>query len=418
MQNRKLHIQRSIKGALERALADTRIVAIHGARQTGKSTLARELAEARSARYLTLDTASVRESARANPADFVLQMPEGLLVIDEIQRVPELILAIKESVDRSNRPGQFLITGSSDLSKLSEIQESLAGRLERIELMPFSQHELRGSKSTFLLDAFRADYRPWLNTATLFRTEYLDLAICGGYPEARLRKSKQRRDLWFDNYIKLLLEQESSNSKYSSNPDQTKRLFSYFASISGKEAVLDNISKDMGIKRYGVEQIASNLSRLFLLELVPAWSTNLTSRAIKHQKAFLKDSGLAARLLNANSSTATDMESTIAGTIFETFIFNELLRMAGALEDQLSFYHYRDSRKREVDIIVENGDNRVVLIEVKASSTVKSSDFNALTYLTDKHPDKIVRGIVVYTGTEVLPFGERLVALPAQLLWV
>jgi predicted AAA+ superfamily ATPase len=411
------HITRRAKFALERALADTRVVAIQGARQTGKSTLAKELASERNARYLTLDAASARESARTNPSDFVRQAPEGMLVIDEIQRVPELLLEVKEAVDGSNRPGQFLITGSSDLSRLDEVQESLAGRMERVELMPFSQQELQGSASAFLPDAFSDDYRPSGGAATLSRSDYLELAVCGGYPEARSRSSKQRRDAWFDNYVRLLFEQESAGSKYNSSPEQKKRLLGYLASISGKEAVVENIGSDLGIKRYGVEQIVSTLTRLFLVELVPAWSTNLTSRATKHPKVFLKDSGLAARLLHASSATTKDLGSPIAGALFETFVFNELLRMAGASGVPATFYHYRDARKREVDVVIEDERGQALLIEAKASSTVTASDFKALNYLLEKHPDRIVRGVVVYTGKDVLPFGERLLALPAQLLW-
>jgi predicted AAA+ superfamily ATPase len=415
--NQTSHIARKLKLSLKQALGDTRVVAIQGARQTGKSTLARELAAEHNARYLTLDTASVRESARANPADFVRQMPEGMLVIDEIQRVPQLILEIKEVVDISGRPGKFLITGSSDLSTLSEIQESLAGRLERHELMPFSQQELRGTSFSFFDHIFNADFQPHVGAAALTRADYLELAMQGGYPEALLRVTRQRRDAWFDNYLKLLFEQEPTNSKYGSTSEQLNRFLSYLASISGKEAIIDNIGRDMALKRYGVEQLIAFFQRLFLIVAVSAWSTNLTTKAIRHQKLFFKDSGLTARLLRANSSTATSLTSPIAGPVFETFVFNELLRMGSTASRQLGFYHYRDTRQREIDIVVENEDGMVLLIEVKASSTVTASDFNSINYLLEKHPDRIARGIVVYTGGDVLPFGERLLALPAKCLW-
>ena len=412
------HINRSAKGVLECAIHDTRIIAIQGARQTGKSTLAKELASADNDRYLTLDTASVRESAKANPADFVRQSPDGMLVIDEIQRVPELVLELKELVDASSRPGQFLITGSSDLAALTGVQESLAGRMERIELMPFSQQELRETNPSFFPDIFDPEYAPKTAHDVLTRKDYLELAMAGGYPEALLRSDKQRRDVWFDNYIRLLFEQEAnSNSQINADPLFQEKFFSYLATIGGKELVVDSISNDMNIKRYGVEQLLARLQRLFLIKVMPAWSTNLTNRAIKQAKVFLKDSGIAARLLRASPSTSSDLTSPIAGAIFETFVVNELLRMANDGRAHYDFYHYRDMRKREVDIVIENEYGKVLLIEVKASSTVAASDFSAINYLLSKHPDRVARGLVIYTGSVPLPFGEKLLALPASCIW-
>jgi predicted AAA+ superfamily ATPase len=396
---------------------DTRVVAIQGARQTGKSTLAREFVLSTSDKYLTLDNTATRESAQANPADFVRQAPEGMLVIDEIQRVPELILEIKELVDNNPRPGQFLITGSSDLSALAGAQESLAGRMEKIELMPFSQQEIQGFTASFLNDVFTSGYRPRAVIEAPSRQDYLEAALSGGYPEALKRSSKRRRDVWFDNYTRLLFEQVAAEKRGGCSPRQMGLLLDYLASISGKELVIDSIGRDMAVKRFSVEQMLSTLHQLFLIELVPAWSTNLTKRAVKHPKVFLKDPGLAARSLRTNSSTATDLSSPVAGLLFEVFVFNELLRMASAMDMRPNFYHYRDTRKREVDIVIENDFGEVLLVEVKASSTVTSSDFSAIRYLLDKHPAKVVRGLVVYTGSDALPFGDRLLALPAHCLW-
>ena len=417
MENREKHIDRSVKSVLQQAMKDTRVVAIQGARQTGKSTLAKELAFGPKDRYLTLDTTAVRESARTNPADFIRQAPEGTLIIDEIQRVPDLILEIKELVDTAQRPGQFLITGSSDLSDLAGVEESLAGRMERVELMPFSQDELKGAPSSFLEKAFTTGFKPEVKGDVLSRQEYLELALSGGYPEVQKRSNRQRRNVWFDNYVKLLLEQATNESKSSISTQIYMQLLNYLASIGGKEVVIENICNDTNNKRFAVEYMLAELQKLFLITLLPAWSTNLTNRAIKHPKIFLKDSGLASRLMHADSSTTTDLTSSLAGQIFETFIFNELLRMASAQMNSYIFYHYRDSRKREVDLVIENENGKIVLIEIKASSTVTASDFKAINYLQEKHSDKVILGFVVYTGSTFLPFGKRQVALPACCLW-
>lgn len=409
-------INRKIKPIVAYALGDTRVVAIQGARQTGKSTLAMEFVHSGADQYLTLDAASIRESARANPADFVRQAPDGLLVIDEIQRVPELILEIKNVVDSTTRPGQFLITGSSDLSALYGVQESLAGRMERIELMPFSQQEISSGRASFVHEIFEEEYQSKPMATSLIRQDYLERALAGGYPEAVKRSSKLRRDTWFDNYLKLLFEQRATEDRRTDS-QLYLRFISYLASISGREVVIDNISSDMQLKRYGVEQIISELQKLFLIEVIPAWSTNLTKRAIKHPKVFLKDAGVTARLLRVDATVTTDITSPVAGLLFESFIFNELMRTFKATEGSFEFFHYRDTRKREVDLVIEDDKGRILLIEVRASSTVRAADFHVIDYLMKKHPEKIVRGLVVYTGSTTLPFGEKQLALPAHYLW-
>jgi predicted AAA+ superfamily ATPase len=401
------------------ALADTRIVAIQGARQTGKSTLAKEIASECSASYLSLDNASVRSSAAANPDDFVRQTPNGLLVIDEIQRVPALILSIKEVVDENTRPGQFLITGSSDLSDISAVRESLAGRMENVELCGFSQEELCGTSST-LIDAFFSN-RPDLDFAgtssTLNRADYLNLALVGGYPEAVFRTSKSRRDAWFDNYLRLLFEQYAAQAPSLRRLSLLPKLMSYLAAISGHQLVLAGVAKDLQEPYSSLSSYLALLEDMFLIKLLPAWSSSITSRTVKQPKTYVMDSGLAGRLLRADDTTTTDLFSPIAGTLFETFVFSEIYKHLGYGERRYSLSHYRDARQREVDLVIENDAGEIILVEVKASSTAQASDFKTMDYLRNLHPERVKRCLLIYTGIRAHSFGDNRLAVPAQMLW-
>jgi predicted AAA+ superfamily ATPase len=412
-------IRRKAKAALVAALADTRVVAIQGARQTGKSTLAKEIAKERDALYLSLDNTGIRNSAAANPDDFVRQVPHGLLIIDEVQRVPEIILSIKEVVDEDARPGRFLITGSSDLSGISAIQESLAGRMETVELCGFSQEELRGTSPALIESVF--SNRPNLDflgtSATLGRADYLELALVGAYPEAVFRTSKVRRDVWFDNYLKLLFEQYAASVSSLRRLSLLPKLIAYLASVSGHQLVLASAARDMQESYSSLGGYLALLESMFLVKLLPAWSSNITNRAIKQPKAYVTDSGLTARLLKSSSTTPTDLLSPIAGTLFETFVFSEIYKQLSYHSRHYSLSHYRDSRKREVDLVIENDVGEIVLVEVKASSTVQAADFKTMAYLQGLHPERIVRCLLVYTGTRTYSFGDKRLVLPAQMLW-
>jgi predicted AAA+ superfamily ATPase len=413
------HISRQQYRQVEVALEDTRIVSIQGARQTGKTTLAKEIAIEKGGLYLTLDTAAVRESAAAHPEDFVRQAADRLMVIDEVQRVPALILAIKEVVDGSSRPGQFLITGSSDLSALKDVRESLAGRMESIELAGLSQAERAGADSAFLSRAFSGadEFLDDNCTSSLQRADYIQLAMIGGYPEALARSSDARRDAWFANYLKLLFEQDSRRDTSLNATSALPKLLRYIASISGTQLVVSNIATDLGETRAMLGRYLSLLETLFLIKLIPAWFTNRTSRATKHPKAMLLDSGLTAHLLDAASTTPTDLLSPIAGKLFEAFVFSELHKAMLANDAPFALHHYRDSRGHEVDFVIEDRRGQVILVEAKTSSSAFDSDFRHMRYLQEQHPDSVKRSILIYTGSRALPFGERQVALPAELLW-
>jgi predicted AAA+ superfamily ATPase len=411
-------VERVQAGNVLVALEDTRIVAIQGARQTGKSTLAHQVAGKINAVYVTLDDASIREVAAANPYDFVRQATGRLLIIDEIQRVPDLILAIKEVVDTNPRPGQYLITGSSDLSGIATIQESLAGRMEVFELCGFSQSEIHETEPRFLdiLFAEGSELARIDRAGELSRSDYLKLAMLGGYPEVLQRADKTRRDSWFDNYLKLLLGQEASSVSTLRRLNILPKLLSYLATISGRQLVMTNVARDIAEPRTSLEAYLALMRSMFLISVLPAWSSNLTTRAIKHPKIMFLDSGLLARLLRAGETTPDDTLSPLAGALFETFVFSEIYKMSTYSSDY-RLYYYRDTMKREIDLVIESATGDLLFIEVKASSTAQSSDFKVMREIGRMHESKVKQLIVLYTGTKVLRFGEKQVALPADTLW-
>jgi predicted AAA+ superfamily ATPase len=411
-------LPRLVEETIKTALLDTRVVAIQGARQTGKSTLARKIASEQGALYVTLDDQVQREAAANDVASFVRQAADSLLVIDEVQRVPGLALAIKEIVDIDNRPGQFLLTGSRDLTLGDTIEDSLAGRIEVIALCGLSMLERTQGGATFLDTLFAKDPISMLSGQDyhLGRQEYLELALEGGYPEAISRKEKARRDRWFDNYARQLLSKDVGGENRLRRASILPKLLKYLASVSGKPAVVANMARDLQEPRTTLEEYIGILESVFLIDRVPGWSTNATSRAIRHPRLMFRDCGLLARQLNAPSGIIGDLTSSIAGPIFEAFVYDELQKMLLARSDTFNIYHYRDTLKREVDIVVSDGDGRLALIEVKLSATATASDFKAMEALRKVHREA-VNCMVVYTGKRAVTFGEGLYAVPAQALW-
>ncbi|MDR1185746.1 MAG: ATP-binding protein [Coriobacteriales bacterium] len=415
---RPVLLPRLAEEAVKTALLDTRVVAIQGARQTGKSTLARKIAFERGAPYITFDDQIQREAAVNDVAAFVRQSASSLFVVDEVQRVPGLALAIKEVVDCDNRPGQFLLTGSRDLTQGDTIEDSLAGRIEIIDLCGLSMRERTRNHGVFFDALFADDPMNVLfgQSGHLDRQEYLELALEGGYPEAIARREKARRDRWFDSYARQLLSKDVGRENRLRRASILPRVVRYLASVSGKPAVVANMARDLQEPRTTLEGYINILESVFLIDRIPSWSANATSRAIKHPRLMFRDSGLLARQLNAPSTVINDLTSNIAGPIFETFIYGELQKMLLAQSDVFNICHYRDTLKREVDIVLENNDGRITLIEVKLSTTVGASDFKAMDALRKAHSE-VANCMLVYAGKRVVAFGERLFAVPAQLLW-
>jgi uncharacterized protein len=411
-------IARHATTLLEEILVDTPIAVIQGARQVGKSTLAQQVLAQRANRYVSLDDTNQRSAALADPVTFVEQFPEGCLGIDEVQRVPDLFLALKTAVDRQRRPGRFLLTGSANLLRLPATQDSLAGRAESIELFGLSQGERAGHLEGFVDAAFGGKLFLDLPGA-LDRAGYLSLACEGGYPEAVARPTVRRRASWFDNYATRIVTRDAADVSHLRQVSDLPTLIRLLAAHTASTVTKATLSRESGIPETTLPPYLDLLETLYLVQRVPAWSNNLAGRVAKAPKLALLDSGLAARLLNVSAaSLAANMHPDPAGQLIETFVLAELRKQLPHSETMPTLFHWRDRTGPEVDAVLEAPDGRIVGIEVKASATVGATDFKWLRLLRDKTQHRFVGGLVLYTGKSPLPWGDRLAGIPLSTLWL
>jgi len=406
---------------LDAALDDTPVVVVVGPRQAGKSTLASLVAEERGARYVTLDDDAPREAAGNDPTGFIESSPLPLC-IDEFQKAPALLPAIKAKVDRARagggRPaGMFILTGSANVWATHRISESLVGRAERIALWPLSQGELRGRRETFIDELF-AGRVPHVRDAPIGRGAIASALVTGGYPEAIARTEPSRRGRWFEEYVAMTLERDvrdlTRNAQQLGELPDLLRLAA--ARASGLLSV-SGVARDIEMSRSTVQRYLSLLEQLFLLVRARAWSRNIGQRLIKAPKVWLPDSGLACQLLDYGQTRFEDDETALAGSLFENFVAMELVKQRGWAKTGVRIHHLRTAGEREVDIVLERGGGSVCGIEVKLGATPRSRDFSALRYLQDKLGERFKLGVVVHTGAETLPFGAGMWALPVSALW-
>jgi uncharacterized protein len=406
-------VPRHAASAITDALADTRVVLVNGARQAGKSTLVRAVAGERAAEWRDLDLPQDRQSALEDPVGFVSF--GGLMVIDEIQRAPELLLAIKTKVDADRSPGQFLLTGSSRLLGLRDLPDTLPGRMETIELWPFSQGEIDGTSDSFVDTVFRLgpDLR---HESAVTRADYSDRLVRGGLPEAAARTDPRRRGRFLDAYLQNLIDRDVRQLTEIERAPQLATLIRLLAARSGQLVAPGSLESELRISRPTVARYMRLLEEVFLIKRIPGWSRNLGTRATAAPKLIFVDSGIAARML-ALESHALRRPGAPFGPLLESFVLSELARQLTWSRQLADLYHYRDHNKIEVDGILEDRHGQVVGIEVKAASTVRSEDFSGLRQLSARLGDDFVAGIVLHTGNATLPFGPKLRAVPASAIW-
>ena len=406
-------VPRRAASAVADAVADTRVILVSGARQVGKSTLVRQIAADRAAEWRDLDLPQDRQSALEDPVGFVAF--EDLLVIDEIQRAPELLLAIKVAVDADPRPGRFLLTGSARLLGLRDLPDTLAGRMETIELWPFSQGEIDRTADGFIDAAFNLG--PELHhDSAVGRGDYADRIVRGGLPEAVARADTRRRGRFFDSYVQNLIDRQVRQLGEIERTAQLNALLGLLASRSGQLVAAGSLESDLQISRPTVARYMSLLEEIFLIKRIPGWSRNLGTRATATPKLIFVDSGIAARLLSVDSH-ALRRPGAPFGPLLEGFVLSELARQLTWSTELAELYHYRDHNKVEVDIVLENRRRQVIGIEVKAASTIRAEDFAGLRRLADRLGDDFLVGIALYTGNTTLPFGPRFRAMPVSAIW-
>ena len=406
-------VPRRAERSISAALADTRVVLISGARQAGKSTLVSLVAGDRSAERRDLDREQDRAAALADPTGFVSF--GDLMVIDEIQRVPDLLLAIKVAVDEDPRPGRFLLTGSSRLFGMRGAPDALPGRMETVELWPFSQGEIDGTPDGFI-DAVFAHGPELRHESAVSRGDYAARVVRGGLPEAVARADVRRRGRFLDGYVQALIDRDVRELSRIEQAPQLRALVRLLAARSATLIPAGSLESELGLSRPTIARYLRLLEEVFLVKRIPGWSRNLGSRVTHAPKVFFVDSGIAAQQV-AVDPHLLQRPGQPFGPLLEGFVISELARQATWSDQLVELFHYRDQNKVEVDVILENRQRQVVAIEVKAASTVRSDDFRGLRRIAERLGDDLIAGVVLYTGTSTLAFGDRMRALPVSAIW-
>jgi uncharacterized protein len=394
------------------ALRDTRVVAISGPRQSGKTTLARRFAGAGRV-YLTLDNQPTLAAARNDPVAFIRGFDRA--IIDEVQRAPEVLLALKQSVDEDPRPGRFLLTGSADLLTIRTVHESLAGRVEVIPLYPLGRSEwLRSRVPRFVSKAFQGQLPQ--AAESLHGDKLLQLIATGGYPDAVRRRAERRRQDWYHAYIKSIVERDIPEIADIAGREQIPRLLEICARFAGRLTNLSEIGRAIGRDHKTVRQYLRVLEQIYLVQAVQPWSRNELSRLVKTPKIHFIDSGLLTAL-RGYSTARLRSDRGLLGPILESFVFSELIKGAAWSGDRVSIFHYRDKDQLEVDFVLESPAGQIVGVEVKAAASVTQRDFGGLERVASAAGSAFVQGILLYDGEQTLSFGQNLRAVPLPALW-
>lgn len=396
---------------LRTSLTDTPVVLIQGPRQCGKTTLARTVAEPRGYGYISFDDDNLVRAARADPMGFVSDLPPRM-VLDEVQRVPELFTSLKLVVDRDRQPGRFLLTGSANVLLLPKLADSLAGRIEVLRLHPLAQVELRRRSAGFLAQLFNADFRS--ESFERMGLSLAELVVAGGFPAALTRQSARRRS-WYQAYAQTLIQRDVRDLARIASLDVMPRLLDLAARQTAHLFNVSELASPFGLSRPTVRDYLTLLERVFLVDLLPPWHTRHINRLVKTPKLHLNDTGLAAALLRVDAA-GLHADRALLGQLLETFVFQELRRQASGSPETFAFYHFRNRDDHEVDIVIERG-SLLAGIEVKASGTVRSEDFRGLRKLQEIAGERFACGVLLYDGEASMRFGPRLFALPVRTLW-
>ena len=389
------------------------MVCLLGPRQCGKSTLASTFSPQFSA--ITLDDSSLLATARSDPDGFVGALPASV-IIDEIQRAPELLRAIKASVDRDRRPGRFLLTGSANLLLLPQVSESLAGRSEVIQLHPLTEAEKNCRPGQFLTILLAGGFAPEIGQDITENTPTLpDRLVAGGYPEP-LKRSPERARQWHRQYLRALIERDVQDIARVRDVGAIGRLLETLALRNAELLNISSLGNELDLRRETIEHYLSILERLFLIRRLPAWHRNEAKRLVKTPKIHLLDSGLAATLSGLTTADWLPRRARF-GHLLESFVVQQIVAQAGWTNPELRFWHYRDKDQVEVDVVITQG-RKTWGIEVKSAASVDASDARGLRQLAAQAGADFQGGVLLYAGVQVLPLGDpRFCAVPLNRLW-
>ena len=403
--------QRFVERRAEEALSDTPVVLIVGPRRAGKTTLVRKMGDAGRA-YITLDDQTTLDAAQSDPVGFIRGLDQA--IIDEIQRAPDLLLAIKKTVDEDYRPGRFLLTGSANVLTLPRVADSLAGRMETIHMLPLARAEVTGTTPRFLERLFAGKLQG--DQAAIVGEDLVKLVLVGGFPEAISRDSERRRQDWARSYLTSVLTRDLRDIADIEKLTELPKFVRLLAEHSGQLVNYSQFGGSINVSHKTGQRYVALLEQVFLVSTLQPWYTNALKRIAKTPKLHFLDSGLLAttRGLSFDRLKANRGEF---GALLESFVFSEVLKLMTGSDLRLTPYHFRDQQMHEVDIVLERDDGMIVGIEVKAAATVKSSDFAGLRTLAEACKERFAYGVVLYDSADLVPFGDKLAAAPLSSLW-
>jgi len=408
-------IRRNLTPQILAALRDTPVVYLQGPRQAGKSTLAQVLRnEGHDADYFTLDDAATLAAAQGDPDGFIAGLPERV-ILDEVQRVPDLFRAIKRAVDTKRQPGRFLLTGSAQALVLPKVAESLAGRMEVLTLWPFSAGEMAGRQEGFVDACFAREFKSgaYRDTGWASLTERI---VTGGFPEVVARAEAARRQAWFGSYLTTILERDVRDLANIAGLRDLPRLLRLAASRAMGLLNFADLSRDAAMPQTTLQRYWALFEATFLIRALPPWHANLGLRLVKTPKVLLADTGLLCHLLGLDA-TRLRADDLMTGAALECFVATELTKQIAWSETRPGLFHYRTHTQQEVDFVLEDARGRLVGIEVKKTASPASNDFKGLRHLADQAGKRFLRGILLYTGSTGVAFEANLHAAPVSSLW-
>jgi hypothetical protein len=404
---------RHLAPRLREALRDTPAVLIHGPRQSGKTTLARAVGEARGYRYVSFDDDAMVAAAKGDPIGFVARLP-GKSILDEIQRVPEIFTSLKAEIDRRRTPGRFILAGSANVLLVPRLSDSLAGRLGILRLHPLAQSEIEGTRPRFIDALFRGQFKTGLSER--LGEDLARRIVDGGYPAALARRAPARRRAWYRDYVETEVQRDIRDLSRLRSLDTIPKLLALTAAHTARLINVADLAAPFELTRQTIHEHVTLLERVFLVERLPPWHANRIGRLVKRPKLHVGDTGVACALLGLDAARL-DADRPTIGSMLETFVLQELRRQAASRPDPLGFFHYRDRDDFEVDIVLEEGYGSVAGVEVKAAATVSQADLRGLRKFREVAGKRFVAGVVFYDGSAVINFGDGLFGMPVRNLW-
>ena len=401
--------KRWINSKIEESLSNRRVTILVGARQCGKTTLAKDIASADGFEYATMDTEE--KVAKSDPQGFV-KHNKKTMIIDEIQRVPELILAVKQEVDSNNRYGQYIITGSADIQSLPSTKESLAGRAKKVRLRPFTYGEYLELEPKFFK---RLQNKDFINNTGYDKRKVIEIAYKGGYPEPLLQFSDTESKDWYKDYTDLILDNDLKYIANIKRQSKLRLLFNTICAYSSKFITKSDLSTELAVSRQTVDEYLNILEKVYLIDGLEMWYSRDYEVLHDRTKYYLTDTGLMCSILNWEKDKIYK-DGDKSGKLIETFVYNQIAPIAD-MNNGVKISHYRDNRKREIDFLLETEDE-IYGIEVKAGTDVTLSSFNHLEWFRDNlSKDKKFTGIIIYTGERTMQWKNKMFTVPINNLW-